>query len=114
MKGVGYANVVRGGEAGGEIGAGKVVSNEEVMEVLPVGKLFVPKYNSTEEDVMWACSGLVVTVLNGEAIPILQRQIFDADFEKLDIIPLGADKVLLRMEDGGDVSSIFTEAADFF
>jgi len=38
---------------------------------------------------------MVASVLNGEAIPVLQQRIFDAGFEKLDIIPLGADKVLL-------------------
>lgn len=45
---------------------------------------------------------------------MLQRQIFDAGFEKLVIIPLGVDKVLLRMEDDGDVGSIFNEASEFF
>jgi hypothetical protein len=56
----------------------------------------------------------VVTVLNGDAIPVLQRRIFDAGFERLDIIPLGADKVLVRSLDDEDVSVMFSEAPDFF
>jgi len=53
----------------------------------------------------------VVTILNGEAISVLQRRIYDVGFEKFDIIPLGADKVQLRMEDDNDVRSILSEAA---
>lgn len=46
----------------------------------------------------------MATVLNGEDIHVIQRRIYDVGFEKLDIIPLGADKVLLRREDDGHVS----------
>ena len=48
----------------------------------------------------------MVTVLNGEEIPVLQRRIYDVGFESLDLIPLGADKVLLRSSDDGEVSNI--------
>jgi hypothetical protein len=57
---------------------------------------------------------LVVPVLNGEAIPVLQRNIFDTGFEKLVIIPMGANKVFLRSLDDGDVCSLLSEAAGFF
>jgi len=57
---------------------------------------------------------VVATVLNGEAILVLQHRIFDAGVEQLDLIPMGADKVLLRMEDDRDVSSVLSDAADFF
>lgn len=57
---------------------------------------------------------MVATVLNGDAIPVLQRRIFDAGFENLDIIPLGADKVLLRTEDDSDVNLLLAEASEFF
>lgn len=77
-------------------------------------KRFVPKNTSSEKDVLWATSGMVATVLNGEEIPLIQRSIFYAGFEKVVVIPLGADKVLLRMEDEGDVRSLFNEASDFF
>jgi hypothetical protein len=85
-----------------------------VTKIVPGGKCLVPKYNSSGQDVLWARSCLVATVLNGEAIPVLQRRIYDAGFDKLEIIPLGADKVLLRLEDGGDINSVLTEAAEFF
>jgi len=75
---------------------------------------FVPKYISTVEDMAWASKGLVVSVLNGDSIPVLQRWIFDAGFDKLVIIPLGANKVLLKTLDDGDVSSLLSGAADFF
>ena len=92
---VGYANVVRGEETGGEKGVRRIESGKQALEAMNVGKMFLPKYTSTKQDVLWARRGLVATVLNGEAIPELQRRIFDAGFEKLDSIPLGADKVLL-------------------
>jgi hypothetical protein len=90
---------------GGKKGAVKVVRSNEMVEEVESGKMYVPKYTSTEQDVSWDCKGLVVTVLNGEAIPLLQCRIFDAGFEKLNIIPMGADKVLLRLEDEGDVAA---------
>jgi len=66
------------------------------------------------QDVLWATKGLVVTVMNGEAIPVLQRRIYDGGFESLVVIPLGADKVFLRTTDEGDVSNILSEVVDFF
>lgn len=96
-------DLVVGGEVlCGETGKRRVVAAIE--EVVEADKVHVPKYTSTEQDVAWAGKGMVVTVLNGVAIPLLQRQIYDAGFENLVIIPLGADKVLLRLEDEGDVS----------
>ena len=61
---VGYAQVVRG-----------VDSGNVPTEVVTAGKILVPKYTTKEQDVLWAHRGLVVTVLNGEAIPVLQRRI---------------------------------------
>lgn len=75
---------------------------------------YVPKYKSEIEDVLWASKGLVVMVLNGEAIPVVQRRIFDAGFDSLDLIPMGADKVLVRSSDNREVSSILSEASEFF
>lgn len=102
----------------------KVVASRDGMEevVLPVHvsgnattgeehckQVFVPKYNSTVNNLTWATKGLVVSVLNGDAIPVLQRRVL-----KLVIIPLGANKVFLRTIDDRDVSVILSEAADFF
>ena len=39
---------------------------------------------------------------------------FDAGFDKLVIIPMGANKVFLRSLDDGDVNSLLSEAANFF
>jgi hypothetical protein len=77
-------------------------------------QVFVPKYNSTVNDLKWVTKGLVVSVLNGDAILVLQRRIFDVGFDKLVIIPLRANKVFLRTIDNGDVSVILSDAADFF
>jgi len=74
----------------------------------------IPKYRSSEKDLSWASKGVVLTMLNGEVIPVLQRRIYDAGFETINIIPLGADKVFLRSTDDGDVSNILSEAANFF
>lgn len=56
----------------------------------------VPKYQSSAYDMSWASNGMVVFVLNEDDIPVLQRRIFYAGFDKLDLIPLGANKVFLR------------------
>ena len=77
-------------------------------------QVFVPKYTSNVKDVASATKGLVVSVLNGDAISVLQRRIFDAGFEKLAIIPMGADKVFLSSLDDEEVSVILSEAAAFF
>lgn len=74
--------------------------------------IYVRKYRSLDHDLLWASKGLVVTVLNGEAIPVVQCCIFYAGFENIDIIPLGADKVLVRSTNDGDVSIILSEAAE--
>jgi len=77
-------------------------------------QVFVPKYSSTVKDLAWAVKGVVVSVLNGDAIPVLQRRIFDAGFVNLVIIPLGADKVFLRSLDDVDVTVALSEASEFF
>jgi hypothetical protein len=56
----------------------------------------------------------VAAVSNGESIPLIQQRIFDAGFENLIIIPLGADKVLLKASDDSDVHSLLSGAANFF
>ncbi|KEH16894.1 DUF4283 domain protein [Medicago truncatula] len=109
VKGVGREN------AGVE--KGRFVSDraeEEVARVVKDGKEFIPKYTSKDHDVLWASRGMIATVHNGEAIPVLQRRIYDAGFEHLDIITLGADKVLLRTDDDSDVLFLLSEASDFF
>jgi len=55
-----------------------------------------------------------VTVLNGEAIPVIQTRIADADLEHLDIITLGADKVFIQSISEMDVMTVITRAQGFF
>jgi len=76
--------------------------------------VYIPKYTLSVSDVSWASKGLVVSVLNGEAIPVLQCRIYDARFVNLVIIQLGADKVFLRSLDDVDVNSTLSEASEFF
>jgi hypothetical protein len=90
------------------------VSKKDSNVVVIPKQQYVPMYRSDVQDKLWASKGLVVTVMNGEAIPVLQRRIYDAGFSSLDLIPLGADKVLLRSSDEREVSSILSEAAEFF
>ena len=104
---------VEGDVIGGETVVQKYVSGNVAGEVV-VEKTYVPKYTSTEQDISWAHRGLVVTVLNGEAILVLQRCVFNAGFVKLNIIPLGTDKVFLRTDNDEDVNIIISEAAEFF
>jgi hypothetical protein len=76
--------------------------------------ILVRSYRSKSEDVQWAHNGLVATVVNGEAVPLVQNRIIDAGFGDLVITPMGADKVFLRQAEGGDVRSIVAGAVDFF
>jgi len=77
-------------------------------------QVYIPKYTSSVFDMSWASKGLVVSVLNGDAIPVLQRRIFDAGFVNLVIILLGADKVFIRSLEAVDVSSTLSGALEFF
>jgi len=56
----------------------------------------VRKYRSSDRDLNWARKGLIGTVRNGEAIPVIQNIVEDAGFRDVDIIPLGADKVFIH------------------
>lgn len=110
------------GKAGKVAGAGGVRVEEKVFENCP-GKesnvvlskhIYVHKYMLEALNLLWAVKGVVVNVLNDEAIPVVQRRIFYGGFERLDIIPLGADKVLVRSMDDKDVNVMFSEASIFF
>ncbi|MCI30574.1 sulfate transporter, partial [Trifolium medium] len=76
--------------------------------------VFVRKYKPTMEDVTWAQNGVVATVINGEAISVVQNRITDAGFKELAIIPMGADKVLIRSMADVDVAITIDGAKDFF
>ncbi|XP_045830922.1 uncharacterized protein LOC123922227 [Trifolium pratense] len=75
---------------------------------------FRKSYRSKNADVMWASSGVVATIINGEAVPLVQDRILDAGFKDLVLIPMGADKVFLRCLAGGDVMRTVINAKEFF
>lgn len=80
----------------------------------PVEKKLVRKYRSNMNDLKWARSGVLVTVVNGEAITLIQNRVEDAGFVNLDIIPLGADRVFLKSTSNKETLSILEEAKEFF
>lgn len=75
----------------------------------PMSKL-IRKYTSVPHDLDWARKGVIVSVLNGEAIPVIQTRIEDAGFDDLDIIPLTRFSFI----SSSDVMAVFAEAQDFF
>ncbi|KAK2377208.1 zinc finger BED domain-containing protein RICESLEEPER [Trifolium repens] len=77
-------------------------------------RVFLRNYSSNVADVQWVHNGLVATVINGEAIPVVQNRICDAGFSELVITPMGADKVFIRCTKGGDVMPVVESAAEFF
>ena len=108
----------RKASVGGEVKVAGVLSDivtgtQNQIEV-QAKKVYVCKYRSDDIDVSWASEGLVMSVVNGEAIHVVQRRIFDVGFENLDIIPLGVDKVLVRTSDKEDVSNVLLKATYFF
>jgi hypothetical protein len=76
--------------------------------------IFLRNYRSKAEDVHWAHKGIVATVINGEAVPMVQSRITDAGFTGLVVTPMGADKVFVRSMEGGDAMSIVEGAEEFF
>ncbi|MCI33980.1 sulfate transporter, partial [Trifolium medium] len=71
-------------------------------------------YRTSLEDVQWARNGMVATIINGEVVPVVHNRITDAGFNDLDIIPMGADKVLVQSLSGSDVASVMESAREFF
>ncbi|MCI51056.1 sulfate transporter, partial [Trifolium medium] len=56
---------------------------------LPVTSVYIRKYSTITDDVQWAHNGIIATVINGEAVPVVQNRIADAGFKDLVIIPMG-------------------------
>jgi hypothetical protein len=65
-------------------------------------KTLVRNFRTKAADVQWASQGLVATVMNGEAVPVVQNRIADAGFNDVVITPMGADKVFVRSVGGGE------------
>jgi len=101
------------------VGGTRNVSSQNVLNlqgdrVPDCVKRHVIKYRIDEKDVNWASEGVVAMVCNGESIPLLQQHIVDVGFDNLDIIPMGADGVLLKSSGGGNVNLILSDATYFF
>ncbi|GAU34888.1 hypothetical protein TSUD_144190 [Trifolium subterraneum] len=77
-------------------------------------RIFLRNFRTTPDDVMWAQNGIVVTIINGEAVPVVQNRITDAGFQDLILIPMGADKVFIRSSARTDALTIVNSATDFF
>ncbi|PNX71916.1 hypothetical protein L195_g027802, partial [Trifolium pratense] len=96
---------------------GIVPSPEEVVTqavTVKESKRFMKSYRSKIDDVKWASSGVVATIINREVVPLVQDRVMDAGFNDLVLIPMGADKVFLRSLAGGDVSRTVNNAKEFF
>jgi len=93
------------------VNGGKVVTKAIVPQ--PVCKM-VRSYKSKLDDLLWARKGVIASVLNGQAIPVIQTRIADAGFDDIDIIPFGADKVYIQCVSNADVMTVIAEAQDFF
>ncbi|MCH84567.1 sulfate transporter, partial [Trifolium medium] len=93
-----------------------VKEREMVVKQLPgvVKEKLVRSYSSTQEDMSWAQSGVVASVINGEAIPLVQQRIEDAGFSDLCIVPLGADKVFIRCLSAEDAMVVINGAKKNF
>ncbi|PNX77214.1 putative sulfate transporter [Trifolium pratense] len=77
-------------------------------------RCFMKCYRTKSDDVKWANNGVVATIRNGEAVPLVQDRIVDAGFNDLVLIPMGADKVFLRSLAGGDAMGTVDNAKEFF
>ncbi|GAU18974.1 hypothetical protein TSUD_178910 [Trifolium subterraneum] len=72
------------------------------------------KYKAKSDDVSWAKKGVVATISNGEAVPVVQTRITDAGFNDMILIPMGADKVFVKSFGGDDALIVINSAKEFF
>ncbi|PNX85375.1 putative sulfate transporter, partial [Trifolium pratense] len=77
-------------------------------------QVFMRSYRTKPIDAKWAQDGLVATIINGEAVPVVQGRLTDAGFSDLALSPMGADKVFVRSLSGVDVLAVVNDAKDFF
>ncbi|GAU33269.1 hypothetical protein TSUD_279430 [Trifolium subterraneum] len=77
-------------------------------------QVLLRSYKTLTDDVCWAQKGIVATITNGEAVPVVQNRITDAGFNNLILIPLGADKVFVRSMAGVDALEVVNNAKEFF
>ncbi|GAU43941.1 hypothetical protein TSUD_284480 [Trifolium subterraneum] len=100
-----------------EKGVSKIIGHSEQPKETESARevsIFVCKYTPSMEDVLWAQSGVVATIINGEAVTVVQHRIEDAGFTGLVIIPLGANKVLIRSVSVSDAATVIDGAREFF
>jgi len=97
-KGTGGSGAVVGyqGEGEGVVRETGEVNVHVVEKNPPVIRKLVMKYRSNGEDLKWARSGVVASVVNREANPVVQKRVEYAGFADLEIIPMGADKEFLK------------------
>ncbi|GAU34276.1 hypothetical protein TSUD_321220 [Trifolium subterraneum] len=122
-------NIVENGKAGVDTNNGDSETTEDVREAglmlkKPTMSSEVAKkqddritlrnFRTKPDNVRWVQNGLVETIINGEAISIVQNRITDAGFHDLIIITMGADKVFIRSASGADVLTTINSAKDFF
>ncbi|MCI25759.1 sulfate transporter, partial [Trifolium medium] len=62
----------------------------------PEHRALVRNYHTLDDDMRWAKNGLVASIVNGEAVPVVQSRVMDAGFNDVVLIPMGADKVFVR------------------
>ncbi|GAU12294.1 hypothetical protein TSUD_142030 [Trifolium subterraneum] len=107
--------LAKGGKAA-LVGMGQPFTSEGIRGSMPKHQLqkFMCVYRIGQDDMNWACNGVVATVTKGEAIPVVQQRVADAGFNDLEIIPMGADKVFVRSLVETDVATVFEGAKDFF
>ncbi|XP_045831171.1 uncharacterized protein LOC123922499 [Trifolium pratense] len=77
-------------------------------------RVFMRSYQTKSDDVKWARNCVVATVINGEAISVVQNRILDAGFKDLVLIPMGADRVFVRSMEDVDAMTTLNNAKEFF
>ncbi|PNX75570.1 putative sulfate transporter, partial [Trifolium pratense] len=87
---------------------------EQRVNTVKYNSVLMRSYRSTLADAEWVHSGIVATVFNDEAIPVVQNRILDVGFNDVVLIPMGADKVFVRSSEGVDVMSTILNAKEFF
>jgi hypothetical protein len=72
------------------------------------------KYTATYEDLTWAKKGFVGRVYNYDEVSTLQQKIMDVGILSIEIIPMGGDKVFIKVHDDEDFHSLVKDAREVF
>ena len=110
---IGGGSVVERVEEGSHMVKPVMAAVTQAVQMQPVTK-FIPVYKSNDEDLKWAKSGMVASIIAGDSALALQQRVDEAGFGHVTVTPMGGDKVFIHCTGEEDIWQIFIDAIAFF